>query len=191
MLVFSSSGQLLVDKAFDFTGRGKARLNNTMDKMDEIASTVAIVSRLAVCGAALGMAPSQAGPALAYSLTAPELAVNNLARNERAAKFYLGLKRMTLDISASGSFYVRRDKQVNADFLSYVSKSTGDVIFDIPLSEDAKSPDYMISDANGFVYYSPQFVNENKAMFQAMFNADKLKQAEQSNRTGFVAAYKF
>lgn len=189
--VFSPAGQLIVDKPFDYSGRGLARLNNTADKMGQVATVISVASSLALSGVALGISPNEAGASFAYSMVAPELSYVNLQRNEKAAKFYLALKRQAQDLNVPGSFFVRRDKEAKKEYLSYVNKTTGEVVFDIPLAEDSKNPEYAISESTGFVYYAPQFVNENKVFFQAIFDKNKLNQAEQSNRMGLVAAYKF
>jgi hypothetical protein len=195
MQVFSPTGQSLIDLPFDYSGRGMDRFNNTMDKIDKVTNTIGMIEGLALSGAALGIGMTTGtGPeavALTNSMMAPELAIHDLAKNERAAKYYLGLKRLTKDTSAPGSFFVRRNKEVKASYLSYVSKTDGNIIFDIPLAEDAKNPEFSINEATGFVYYAPQFVNQDKSSFQAMFNPSKLNKAQQNNELGFVAGYKF
>ena len=195
MQVFSPDGKQLVDKPFDYSGRGLDRFNNVMEKMDQAVNTMNLVTSLAISGAALGIGvvtgTGTEAMAFANSMVAPELAVNDLAKNERAAKYYIGLKRMNKDTATPGSFFVRRSKEQKANYLSYVSKNDGEVIFDIPLAEDAKNPEFSINEATGYVYYSPQFVNQENASYLAMFNKEKLRQAEANNKLGFVAGYKF
>ena len=195
MLVFSPDGKELIDKPFDYSGRGLDRFNHVMDKMDQAVNTMNLVTSLAASGVALGIGvvtgTGTQAMAFANSMLAPELQVNDLAKNDRAAKYYIGLKRLTKDTAAPGSFFVRRNKEQKANYLSYVSKNDGEIVFDIPLAEDAKNPEFSINEATGFVYYSPQFVNQDKASYQAMFNKEKLRQAEENNKLGFVAGYKF
>lgn len=195
LLTFSPAGQLLIDKPFDYSGRGLDRFNNTMDKINRTTSTINMVTSMALTGAALGIAANGGdGPnaiAIANTMLAPELAANNLARNERAAKYYIGLRRVAKDASTPGAFFVRRNKEAKANYLSYVSKLDGEVIFDIPLAEDAKNPEFSIQEATGYVYYAPQFVNQENASWQAMFNPEKLRKAEANNKLGFVAGYEF
>jgi outer membrane protein assembly factor BamB len=195
MLTFSPAGQILIDKPFDYSGRGLDRFNKVMDNMNKGLNTVSMVSSFALSGVALGIgAPTgntREAMELANQMIAPELAANNLAKNERAAKYYIGLKRLAKDNSTPGSFFVRRNKEVKSNYLSYVSKADGEIVFDIPLAEDAKDPEFSVQESTGFVYYSPQFVNQENAPFQAMFNAEKLRKAESNNKLGFVAAYEF
>jgi hypothetical protein len=64
------------------------------------------------------------------------------------------------------------------------------VIFDIPLAEDAKNPEFSINEATGFVYYAPQFIDPNNNNMMMVFNKEKYLKAQQNNQLGFVAAYK-
>jgi hypothetical protein len=128
---------------------------------------------------------------LAYRIKAPELARYQILKNQRASDYYLNLKRLSKDVGTCGSFFVRRDKEAKESYVSYVSKATGDILFDIPLEEDATAPEFAISEDAGFLYYAPQFVNQNKASFQAIFNPAKLRAAESNNRMGYVAGYEF
>lgn len=192
---FTPAGQLVVDEPFDYSGRGMDRFNKVMDDVTKVSNTMGMVTGIATSAVALGIGvPTGYGAeAMAYAneAMAPELATHNLAKNERAAKYYIGLKRLAKDTSTPGSFFVRRSKENKSSYLSYVSKTNGEVLFDIPLAEDAKNPEFSISEETGFVYYAPQFVNQDNASWQAMFNPEKLKKAEANNRLGFVAAYEF
>jgi outer membrane protein assembly factor BamB len=195
MQVFSPTGELVLTKPFDYEGRGLDRFNKAMETVDKVGNTMNMVSGLALSGVALGVG-SLAGDtreaiAFANTMIAPELATHHLTKNERAAKYYISLKRLDKDTATPGSFFVRRNKEQKANYLSYVSKTDGAIIFDIPLAEDAKDPEFSINEATGYVYYSPKFVNQDKAVYQAMFNKEKLRQAEANNRLGFVAGYKF
>jgi outer membrane protein assembly factor BamB len=193
--LYSPSGELLADKPFDYSGRGMDRYMRVMEQMDKAVNTLNMVESIAASGLLLGIAAplgmSKEGAQDAYDLIAPEIQIHNLAVNQRAAKYYLGLKRVGKDTDAPGSFFVRRNKEAKADYLSFVSKADGSVIFDIPLAEDAKSPEFAINEVTGTVYYAPQFVNQDNAPFQAIFKKDKLKEAQENNKKGFVAAYTF
>lgn len=191
---YSAQGQLLLDKPFDYPGRGWDRFSNTMNTIDKVSNTIGMIEGLALSGAALGIgvATNTGREAVAYanSVLAPELAYHDLAKNDRAAKYYIGLKRLAKDKNIPGSFFVRRDKTAKANYLSYVSKTDGSVIFDIPLAEDAKNPEFSINEATGFVYYAPQFIDPNNSNMMMVFNKEKYLKAQQNNQLGFVAAYK-
>jgi len=194
MKVFSPTGDLLIDKPFDYQGKGKDKFNKMVSNVDQGFHSVkrsiafSISSVVVFAGNASG---DQATKDLGYQIKAPEMARYQITKNQKAADYYLSLKRLSKDVATAGSFFVRRNKEAKQSYVSYVNKSTGEVIFDIPLEEDATGPEFAIGEDIGMIYYAPQFVNQNKADFQAIFNPSKLRNAEANNRMGFVAGYEF
>ncbi len=192
MQVYSPTGVQLKNVAFDFTGKGNAKFDNALAVVDKVTNTVFMVTSIAASAAVLGigeMTGTQAAAAqTTYELMAPELAAHDLARNERAAKYYLSLKKMKKDPTSIGSFFVRRDKDAKANYLSYVSKDDGTVIFDIPLAADSDEPEFVIDDAVGFLYYAPRFSAANADW---MFATKKEKTQMQKTAQGIVGGYQY
>jgi hypothetical protein len=195
MKVYSTAGEELISKPFDYQGKGWDRFNKATS---DVASAYRATARsLAFAASALvvmegGMSGNlQQSQQLANQIKAPEMEKHRIAQNEKAAAYYLSLKRLRPDGIAPGSFFIRRDKTAKQSYISYVSKATGDVIFDIPLQEDSVAPEFAIGAEAGYLYYAPQFVNKDKAEWQAIFNPAKLKAAEAANKAGFVAGYQF
>lgn len=197
MKVYSTTGDELLSKAFDYQGKGWDKFHKATSGVSSayhsvVRSAAFTLSAMVALGDAAGSGgPTPEGQALANSIKAPELARHNLAKNAKAAEYYISLKRLRPDGASAGSFFVRRDKGAKQSYISYVSKSTGDVIYDIPLEEDAVAPEFAIGEDVGFLYYAPNFVNQDKAEWQVIFNPAKLRQAEANNRSGFVAGYQF
>lgn len=195
MKLYSTNGELLIDKPFDYQGKGWDKFNKATSGVNEgfhsVKRSLAFAaSAVVVLGGAMG-GDVQGGKELGYRIKGPEMMRHQIVKNAKAAEYYLSLKRLKADVPAEGSFFVRRDKGAKQSYISYVSKSTGDIIFDIPLEEDAEAPEFAIGEDVGVLYYAPQFVNANKAEFQAIFNPAKLRSAEANNRAGFVAGFQF
>lgn len=192
MQVYSPTGVLVKNQAFDFSGKGNAKFDNALAVVDKVTNTAFMVTSLALSAATLGIGEVTGTRAEAaqtsYELMAPELAAHNLAKNERAAKYYLGLRKMKKDQSNTGSFFVRRDKDAKANYLSYVSKEDGTVIFDIPLAADVDEPEFVIDDAVGFLFYAPRFSSANADW---MFANKKEKAQMQKTAEGIVGGYQY
>ncbi len=192
MKVYSPTGELVKDQPFDYSGRGMDKFNNVMAKADQVTNTIDMAISLAGSAVVLGIGEltgtTKEAIETSNELVAPELAIHNLAKNARAAQYYIGLKRMKKDVSTPGSFFVRRNKDAKADYLSYVSKSDGTVIFDIPLAADSDEPEFTIDETNGFLFYAPRF---NKANIDWVFATEKEKEAGRKTREGIVAGYQF
>lgn len=203
--LFSSNGEKLIDKPFDYQGRGWDRFDRAMEITERTFSVINTATAFAVSAAAIGIgvqiddaAQESFGTGIgagAYaldfseSIVAPELVNNRILKNQRAAKYYLGLKRMKKDPSEKGSFFVRRIKELKANYLSYVSKSTGEIIFDIPLAKDAENPEFVISQQTGFLFYAPSF-SVDTSSYKSMF-VKKDKNAAAKDKMGFIAGYQF
>ncbi|HWA33817.1 MAG TPA: hypothetical protein VG737_06790, partial [Cyclobacteriaceae bacterium] len=192
MQVYSPTGVLVKNQAFDFTGKGNAKFDNTLAVVDKVTNTTFMITSIALSAATLGIGEITGTQAAAkqtsYELMAPELAAHDLAKNERAAKYYLSLRKMKKDPTSAGSFFVRRDKEAKANYLSYVSKDDGTVIFDIPLAADSDEPEFVIDDAVGFLYYAPRFSAANADW---MFASKKEKAQMQKTAEGIVGGYQY
>jgi hypothetical protein len=193
--LYSTTGEELLSKPFDYQGKGWDRFNklagDSRSAYSALARSTAFLASAAIVmeGASSGNLPQ--AKQNANALRAPEIERHRIAQNQKAAEYYMSLKRLRPDAPVEGSFFTRRDKTAKQSYISYVSKSTGEVIYDIPLQEDAQTPEFAIGLEAGVLYYAPQFVNKDKAEWQAIFNPAKLKQAEANNRSGFVAGYQF
>lgn len=191
MQVYSPTGALLKDQPFDYPGRGMDKFDNAMAVADKVANTMGMIEGIALSARELGVAANtgQGKQAMrdSYDLIAPELATHNIAKNQRAAEYYLSARRMKKDINAPGSFFLRRNKDANATYLSYVAKADAAVLFDIPLAADAKDPEFVIDEANGFLYYAPRLHDLNDWLFVGK----KGKDDQKKTAAGPVAGYKY
>lgn len=199
MKVYSPTGDLLIDKPFDYEGRGWDRYNRavnaTTNTFGAVTNTVLLSVDFAVSAvvvlATTGTQYESAGHEFAREIQAPELETHRINKNQKAAEYYFNMKRLRKDVAAQGSFFVRRNKADKESYVSYVSKGTGDIIFDIPLEEDATAPEFAVGEDIGYLYYAPSFINQNKPSFDFIFNKERLKTAEANNKAGFIAGYQF
>jgi len=180
MQVYSPAGELVKDVPFDYSGKGWDKYNKAMAVADKVTNTLDMAMSLAGSAVILGLGAmegrSDEAKQDSYDLVAPELAIHQIAKNQKASDYYLSLRRMKKDISTPGSFFVRRNKEAKADYLSYVAKADGVILFDIPLAADSDDPEFTIDEATGFLYYAPRY---NKSNVDWVFASDK----EKSSRT--------
>jgi len=190
--VYSPAGALVKDVPFDYSGKGMDKFNKAMAVADKVTNTLDMAMSLAGSAVILGVGgmtgQTQAAKQASYDLVAPELAIHNIAKNQKAADYYLSLRRMKKDISTPGSFFVRRNKEAKADYLSYVSKADGTILFDIPMAADSDDPEFTIDEATGYLFYAPRF---NKSNIDWVFATDKEKAQGRKTAEGLVAGYQY
>jgi len=192
MQVYSPAGELVKDVPFDYSGKGMDKFNRAMAVADKVTNTLDMAMSLAGSAVILGVGgmtgQTQQAKQASYDLVAPELAIHNMAKNQKAADYYLSLRRMKKDISTPGSFFVRRNKEAKADYLSYVAKADGAILFDIPLAVDSDDPEFTIDEATGYLYYAPRY---NKSNIDWVFATNKEKEAGRKTAEGLVAGYQY
>ena len=185
MKTYSPVGDLLVDVPFDYAGRGLDKFERALEVTEAVSVVTTSPARFALAATELGIEAVTQG---AIESTYPSLAVNKVYKNQKAAEKFVALQRIKKDeTNTSGSFFVTRNKELKANFLSYVSKKDGKTIFEVGLAEDAENPEYVVEESTGFVYYAPSFNLDDT--WKGVFNKGKAGAARANDNLGLVVGY--